>query len=154
MDKNDLLWGYFIEQRASGRAFDDQRTSIANFVITVSGVLIGFAATLGFSKASIIVYGFVTLLGGYGMAATRKLYESSSFTLRRAADCLSRVGADQGIPFGEIKEAALAKQHEHFRVMAHVRLHVVWMVLHGLILLFGIVGTGVSVYGAFFVAEG
>jgi hypothetical protein len=145
MNENELLWGYYLEQRVSAKAFDDQRTSIANFVITAAGVLIGFAATLGFSHATIIVYGFVALLGGYGMAATRKLYECSSFCMRRASDSLSRISHDQPLPFAEMKEAALAEQQKQFRVMSRVRLHLVWMVLHGLILLFGFTGMCVSI---------
>ncbi len=143
MSENELLWGYYVEQRVSAKAFDDQRTSIANFVIAAAGVLTGFAATMDFSEASIVVYGFIAVLGAYGMVATRKLYECSSFCMRRAGDSLSRLQHDQPCPFAAIKDAALAEQRRQFRVMSRVRLHFVWMVLHGLIFLLAVTGMAV-----------
>lgn len=145
MNDNEILWAYYLEQRTSARSFDDQRTSIANFVLTIAGILIGFSATLAFSWSSIIVYVFVALLGAYGVATTRKLYECSSFCMRRAADALGRLKGTYPYTLAEIKESALSEQRKQFRIISRVRLHLVWIILHVLILCFGVAGIGIAI---------
>ena len=108
------------------------------------GVLIVFSTDLEFSTICLAVYGFVSLLGAFGAVATRKLFESSEFNVKRSWDCLERLGGAPKNVFKEIKDAASAKQAKRFLILPHVRLYLVWMVLHLLILLLGLAGVGMT----------
>jgi hypothetical protein len=145
MNGNDLVWASYLEQRNSARAFDEQRTSIANFIITIAGALIGFSATSGFAHASVVIYSFVALLGAYGAAVTWKLYETSSFCMERARRTLRLLSGPEVDSFQEITETTLAGQRKRFRVVARIHLYPFWIALHLLILLYALVAICVCI---------
>ena len=139
MDKKELYWNYYLEQRETARFFDQQRASIASYVIIVSGALFAFCANKNFSVLTIPISIFIIFLGCYGALVTRKLYERSELNVLRAQKCLAEIDClFQDKILDNVRISSDSIHNERFVFARKIRLYVAWMFLHGTISLLGI----------------
>jgi hypothetical protein len=144
MDKADLYWKYYEEQREQGRSFDTQRASIGYLVISVAGALLAFTASHDFALTTVPVLLFVAALGLYGIFATQKLYERQEYHYERARCCLEQLDrlVDPGV-FMCVRAESDAQHYRSFKLATRMESRIVWIYLHAIAFL---AGTGAIAY--------
>ncbi len=146
MKKEELLWEYSHEQREIGCSMDQQRSTVTNFIITLTGGLIALITVKGFSSLTIPISVFIVFLGFYGIATTYKFYERSKYHFTRSNLCLEML--DEQIGEGhikKIKDNTTQKIKKEFPAMSNIKNHQIWLVLHLMIITFGIISLVASI---------
>jgi hypothetical protein len=130
----EILLQLLREEHDQARHTEDQRASLTNFVITISGGLLALIAALKFRTPALLPSLFVMVLGLYGAVASAKLYERFELHRDRGREFRRRIAAL--IPEAEIEQlrgrAATRHKGEH-RVLYRVRLFWFWELFHLLI---------------------
>lgn len=139
-DSTDALLNLYQEERNQGRQSETQRSTIANFIITISAVVLGFLVQKGFTPESLPLAILLIGLGVYGAVISAKLYERWQYHMRRARRWRKRV--DELNPDAKIeicKKKAKKEQKKKHPILWKVRLHWLWSALHISIALSGVI---------------
>ena len=140
MDKITLLWNFYSEQRIQGRSFDSQRTSIGNFVITVSGALLVLSVNSDFDKKIIPFTVFIMIISFYGFWATIKLFERQEYHYKRARNVLKKIEEFEGEEiFHQIINQSSLEHYKKRGFSSKLPAYIVWLILHSLIFIFGLI---------------
>jgi hypothetical protein len=142
----DALWGMYQENTTQARHHEDQRSTVASTLIAIAGAVIGL---ITFQK-SISVWDIpltvlLMAIGGFGAVFSAKQYERFSLHMERARTYRDALDVHlDGSPLKPLKVAADARTAKDFPKLTGLRLHYFWLALYGLILLMGIVLTGLA----------
>lgn len=148
MDKHDLIWNYAHEQRMIGQGMDEQRTAIGNYVMILVGGLMTVLSVKGFGSETIPVAAFIVVLGTFGMISTRKLYERSKYHFNRSGACLKALDQDLAGEFiTRTNKDSLSATNSSFPIISKFQTNQVWMALHFMVIIFGIVLVMLCVIG-------
>jgi hypothetical protein len=139
MNKDELYWRYYAEQREHARSFYAQRTSISQLITTLVGALLAFSATRNFDSSTLPVACFIAILGFYGYFATQKIYERQKYHFRRATKSLEKlVELVDPDDFFSIQQEASLEHSSNFKYAGRFESNVAWLVLHGLMTALGV----------------
>ena len=139
-DATKALLKLYREERTQGRQSETQRSTIANFIITISAVVLGFLVQKGFTMESLPLAILLIGLGIYGAVISVKLYERWEYHMRRAKCWRTRVdelNPDAGIE--RCRKKARKEQKEKHPILWKIKLHWLWLILHISIALSGVV---------------
>lgn len=138
-DALELLVRMYEEQRTHARHHEEQRSAVTNFLITITVAILALVGHLQSEVTAMPLAVFLVFVGVYGGLVSLKLYERNRFHARRASgyrDELDRLCPDARIV--EIKHAAAAKHRMRCPRLHGVRLHKLWIALHGFITVLGL----------------
>jgi hypothetical protein len=129
---------YWKEHREQLRQSETQRATMTNFLLVIVGALSALVVQQRFALATLPLSGLICLLGIYGLVATAKYYERAAYHLAQAR-ALTTTLVDMGALGPEERlDSARAVHNSEFRRLVRIRLHVLWLVLHGLIVFYGL----------------
>lgn len=132
------LLEYYKEQLAHGRHIEVQRSTIAGVAFTISGAIIGELLKKGQLSAEQLPF-TVTLLcvGLFACLFSAKLYER--FRLHSGIARLARNQLDPTL--AQLRKEAEGENRKKYPFLFRLRLHVVWNLLFGIVLMLGLITT-------------
>lgn len=141
----EAIRAYWKEHREQLRQCETQRSTLTNLLIVVTAALSALIVQQRFSLYVLPLCIFVSFVGIYGAIAVSKYYERASYHLSQAR-ALTRELVDRGVLGGNEKLVqARADHYIAFPWVHRIRLHVLWVVLHAVISLYGLSLLSVSV---------
>lgn len=129
------------------RQAEDKRAVIAHVNIATATVASGILALIGFKKNALPLTVLLAILGIYGIVATAKLYERSQYHIQRARKLRTRL--DELYPDTQVEMLQKIAENEHkirYPRLVNVRLNTIWLSLHTLIAVLGIIYTIIILY--------
>jgi len=136
-DDVDVLLKFCEEQWAQCRQSEAQRATVTNFVITIAAAALAVMAHKGLGLSCLPLAVFLTILGLYGTLTSAKLYERWRFNRNRARGWYRRI--DELRPEAHLMELRGASDAKHGDWLRRVRLNWLWVALHALITVVGLV---------------
>ncbi len=124
------------------RQAEDKRAVIAHVNIAAATVATGIMASVGFKKNALPLTFLLVIPGIYGIVATARLYERSQYHIHRARKLRARL--DELHPDAQVEMLQKSAENEHrvrYLRLMNIRLNTIWLTLHALIALSGIVYT-------------
>lgn len=124
------------------RQAEDKRAVIASVNVIAAVIASGILALIGFKKNALPLSILLVILGIYGIFATAKLYERSQYHILRARKLRARL--DELYPDAQVEMLQKSAENEHrtrYPRLMHVRLNTIWLSLHTLITILGLVYT-------------
>jgi hypothetical protein len=141
-DDTDVLLKLFEEERNQGLHLESQRAIVTNFIITISAAIVGFLVQKKFEIYTLPLAMMLILLGIYGIVISTKLYERWQIHSRRARYWRRRI--DQLHPKARIEPLRVKADVDHsakYSKIEKIRLYRLWLLLHILIALMGVICT-------------
>lgn len=139
MNKIELLWEYYKEQRSGAERYDQQRTSITGFTFVSASALFAVLSNQNLGQYSGISSLFLISLGVVSLLLVRKLHERSELNYSRAREALLNIEDElEDQLYSAIKCGVEEKHSIMYRLTAPIRLHHIWMIPHVLIIAIGI----------------
>ena len=124
------------------RQAEDKRAMIAHVNIAAATVANEILVLVGFKKNALPLTILLMILGIYGIIATAKLYERSQYHIQRARKLRARL--DELYPDTQVEMLQKSAENEHkilYPRLVNVRLNTIWLSLHTLIAILGIIYT-------------
>lgn len=144
-DSADILWNLYQEHSTWERHHEEQRASVTNILLAVAaGVLSVITFKEGLTRSDLPLTLFLIMQGLFGALFVAKQYERFARHQRLAGKY--RQALNDTFPESQIialRELADQEQARKFRILYKLRLHQLWVGLHLLIALFGVVLTWV-----------
>ncbi|WP_344649716.1 hypothetical protein [Cryptosporangium japonicum] len=139
-----MLIEYWKEHRAQARQSENQRATISNLVLVIATALLVIIAQKGLMKTGFFLTVPLLILGSFGMLVSAKYYERAEYHIARA-----RVVMDAFVSPGNaaIMQAADRMHKSNYRILRHVRVYALWIILHGLIAVTGLILTVILMIG-------
>lgn len=139
VEKVNLIFEYYKEQRVSAQRFDNQRTAITNFMILISGALLAFVINKPDSPYEIHAAFFLIAMGFFGSLFIKKLNERAEYNYSRARVCLEQIDemVDSSV-FADIIEKGLSMHSMQYKVFMRFKLHQIWIIPHIFIMFLGV----------------
>jgi len=142
-DSSDILWNLYQEHCAWERHHEEQRASVTNILVAIAaGVLSIITLSNGFTRSDLPLTIFLIMQGLFGSLFVAKQYERFTRHQRLAGNY--RQALDGRFPESQIltlRKIAEEEQEREFRILSKLRLHHLWIGIHLLIGLFGLVLT-------------
>jgi hypothetical protein len=140
VDEADILLRLCENEWLQGRQCEDQRAGMTNFIVIIAAAILSLIVQMGFDTRTLPIAVLLALLGAYGALVSAKLYERWRFHMRRARYWRNRI--DELHPNAQVVHLKEVAYHEHktrYPRLVRLRLHWLWLTLHMLITLFGVV---------------
>ncbi len=141
----ELLFRMMEENWLHARQAENKRAMIATVNLLVASAMNGIVAFTGLSQKILPLTLWMIVLGIYGIATSVKLYERSQFHILRARKLRTRL--DELCPQAQVEELRRKAEDEHkahYAFTMNVRLNTIWIGLHILIEVLGILYTIIS----------
>jgi hypothetical protein len=139
-DQNDIILNTINQQMDQARHSEDQRSTLTNILLGIVVVLQGFIVQRGFDKPSMVAAVGIVLFGILGLLTSLKLYErfkSHSERVSKLEEWLDN--RNSGLDLRKTLREAREQHESEFPKLSRLRLHILWRLLHVLIVLVGIV---------------
>lgn len=130
-DGTDVLLELWKDHRAADRQVEDQRATLSNIIIVLTGAGLGFIAQKGLQTSMLAVTLPIFGLGLYGALACLKFHERSAFQVGQAKGLRRKIASrfpDLNIEAG-LAETSRA-QRARFPRLRRLRSYTVWATLH------------------------
>jgi hypothetical protein len=139
---NEFLLRSMIENWIHARQSEDKRATIANVILVVASAIQGMLVLVGLDKKALPLTITLIILGIYGALTSAKLYERSQFHILRARKLRDRL--DELCPEAQVQllqKVAEDEHKTHYPVLMNVRLNTIWLGLHTVVAILGVVYT-------------
>ena len=139
-DEANILLKFCENEWLQGRQSEDQRATMTNFIVIIAAAVLGFIVQMGFDTQALPLSILLIPLGAYGALVSAKLYERWHFSMRRARYWRKRI--NELYPDAQLLQLKEAADNEHktkYNRFRRLRLNWLWLTLHILIALLGIV---------------
>ncbi len=146
--ERDILWKYYNIELNQAINHESSRISITNMILIITGVIITIITyddNLTYSDLPLSF--FLIIVGVFGIVFNAKSYERFNFHNSRASgyrDLLEKYYPN--IDFLKAREASDEQNKVKFAIINKLRLNWLWMILNGLISLFGLTITVIIFY--------
>ena len=133
------------ENQMHARLAEEKRAATAHIGILTTAAIQIALTFVGLSVRSISLTLLLILIGLYGLSVTAKLYERSQFHILRARTL--RAHLDEMCPDAQVQslQNRAEKEHrKHYPRLTDFRLNTIWLALHALIVLIGIIETCIA----------
>ena len=145
-DETDILLNFCEEEWIQARQCEDQRAIITNMVLVIASAALGLLSQKGLAIEMLPVTIFLIVLGVYGALTSQKYYERHQFHIERARAWRKRLEElHPKSQINKVREEAIAKHSKKFKRLEKIHLHTLWLYLHMVITLMGIVLSGLIV---------
>ena len=133
-----VLLAYWKEHREQLRQSETQRSTMTNFIIVIVGVLSALIVQQKFSTQTLPLSILIVILGFYGFATAAKLYERAAYHLTQARALTYTLVEIGALGPEEQLDAARVEHNIRFKHLVWIRLHNLWLVLHGIVCCYGL----------------
>jgi hypothetical protein len=133
MDEKDALFGMFKQCVERGLHHQQQRSTIANIVLVLSGEIVGLVTFDEEICAGIFLLG----LGLFGAAWSAKQHERYAYYLRRARGYRDALAAALPLDMSSINKTADEATAKKYRILHRLRLWYFWTFLYVLVVAVG-----------------
>ena len=140
MDQRDVLWGMYQEHCTQGRHHEEQRATMSNLVLALSGGVLGLMTLKDLSTDTWPLAVFLILLGLFGALFSAKHYERFCFHMTAAS--VHRAKLETLLPDSQLLELRRTAELQHAGTrppLRRARLHLFWIGLHAAVALVGAV---------------
>ena len=139
-DIADVILKTYEENLAQIRQSEDQRATIANIIVIIASVILGYISQQNIARQIFPLALLLMILGVYGILVTRKLYQVFLFHYEKTKWCYEKL--DEIYP--ELALLHTEKQidkkiKKRFFLISRFRLHHLWILLYMGILITGLV---------------
>ncbi|MBV8694711.1 MAG: hypothetical protein JO125_05740 [Chloroflexi bacterium] len=138
----EFLMGCMQENWLHARLCEEKRATTANLVIVLATAVQAMLLLTGINRKALALTMLLMVLGLYGLLASAKLYERSQFHIRRARRLRARL--DELLPDAQVQPLQSIAEEEHtahYPVLSQVRLNTIWLGMHLLVVILGVVDT-------------
>lgn len=135
---DEAIRAYWKEHREQLRQCETQRSTLTNLLLVITAALSALVVQQHFSLYVMPLCVFVVLIGLYGAVAVSKYYERASYHLSQAR-ALTKDLVERGVLGTD--ERLVQARTDHYRAfprLYRVRLHQLWVILHLVIVLYGL----------------
>lgn len=141
-DEIDVLLKFYEEDWQQARQAEDQRTAITNITLIIVPALIGFVSQQGFNINVLPLTILLVILGIYGIVASQKLYERHCYFSDRSGLWRDKISElHPSLEINQIRDNARQKHSKRFKRIERIRLYSLWLILHSLVALAGLILT-------------
>jgi hypothetical protein len=141
-DDTDVLLKFCEQQWMEAKQAEDQRAVITNIILLVTSALLGLITQNGLSSNMLPLTILIFLLGLYGVVTSQKLYERHQFHIQRLQSWRKRIDElHPNAQLNKLREEAVAKHKTIYPKLYGLRLHLLWLVMHSVISLIGVILT-------------
>ncbi|SRR6266496_1833070 len=131
---------------AKTKQHEDQRAAITGLIVVIASAIQGGLTQIGFTKSALPLTMTLIVLGLFGILASAKLYERAKLHSDRAKRLRKRI--DELHPPLQAQALLDSSDEEHYLkygiLATKIRLHAIWLTLHSMIALLGIVYTVIA----------
>jgi len=153
-DTKDTLWKLYQDHYTQVRHYETQRSTVTNLLLTIAAALLAFVTyDKALTRSDIPLTTLIFIIGLFGAAFSLKYHERSSFHYTRLLqyrDKLDELLSEPGI-LSRLREDAVKKHTAEFPMLYKGKLHWwkvhrLWVFLHLLVSLFGLVLTILAIF--------
>lgn len=141
----EILLHFAEKEYTHARHSEDQRAGITGLVVLIASAIQGGLTQTGFTSTALPLTIMLIIIGAFGIIATAKLYERFSYHSTHAREIIGQL--NKLCPDTEILslyQIAKEKHSKRFPILSSkVRISVLWLLLHFLIVLLGILYTAI-----------
>lgn len=146
-DDTDVLIKLYEEDWSQAKQAENQRTAITNIILVVASIVVGLLSQTGLNPKALPLAILLIVLGVHGAVASHKLYERHCYFSDRAGLWRTQIGKlHPEVEIETIRSEAAAKHSKRFKRTAKLRLYSLWLILHSLVALVGLVLTTVILF--------
>lgn len=141
-ETTDILINAADREFGQAKQSEDQRSNITGLIVVIATAIQGGLTQTGLNKNALPLTIMLIVLGAFGMLVSLKLYERFRRHIRYAF--LIRKRLEELHPDTQLStllETTRKEQQAEFSILRSIRLYILWMALHGIILVLGIVYT-------------
>lgn len=141
-ETTDILINAADREFAQAKQSEDQRSSITGLIVVVASAIQGGLTQTGLNKNALPLTITLSLLGIFGMLVSFKLYERFRRHVRYGF--LIRKRLEELHPETQLSallETTRKQQQTEFPLLRGLRLYILWMALHCIIMILGIIYT-------------
>lgn len=145
-DDTQVLIEFCKQCWVEAKQSEDQRATLTNIILGVASAVTVLIVQKGLSKDTLPLSILLIILGFYGAIASEKLYERYQMHSTRASVYRERI--DELHPNAQIlaRRSEGFKRHDpNFPRLGKIRLHYLWLTLHLIIALSGLILTIMSI---------
>ena len=135
----EILLKFCEEHYTWCRHTEEQRSTMTNLIISITGALLAFVAFLGFTINALPIAIFLVILGIYGVIMILKFHERFRLHLELAGQWANRI--DELCPNAELNlrsKKAYKKHGKKYNKLKKIKLYRFWVFIHVLISLMGV----------------
>lgn len=145
-DPTDVLLEYWKDQRTQARNAESQRATLTNIILLIVAATLGFVGQQGLHKTVLPLTISLMVLGIFGATASAKYYERYNLHIAQAIRFSKLLGDPPLLPdFEDTLKPVRADHANRNRWMSRVRLNKMWVALHLLVALTGLVLTAIII---------
>ena len=139
MDEKDALFGMFKQYMEQGLHHQQQRSTIANIVLVLSGAIVGLVTFDNEICGPDVIAGiFLVGLGLFGAAWSAKQHERYAYYLQRARGYRDALAAALPLDMASIDKTADEATAKQYRILHRLRLWYFWTFLYVLVVAVGV----------------
>jgi len=139
-DESDFLWGMYQEHTAQGRHHEEQRATVTNFIIIVSGGVLAFITDKGLNKDQWFLAVFLIIIGLFGALFSLKQYQKFRFHMKVAKAYRNALEKKIKEDLADIRSTAKKNHEDEFpKLLVKIPLFTLWLSFHLLIVLLGLI---------------
>jgi hypothetical protein len=143
-DSTDILLEYWKDQRTQARNTESQRATLTNIILLIVVATLGFIGQQGLREAMLPLTISLIVLGLFGAAASAKYYERYRLHIAQAVQFSRLLGDPALLPdYEDTLDGVRAAHAERYRWTSKIRLNKMWIALHLLVALTGLVLTAI-----------
>ena len=142
-ETTEILLHMMEQQLLQAKQSEDQRSNLTNIIFLIAATIQGVLTQTGCAKNALPLTITLIIIGVFGVVATAKLYERFRYhyeVMRQMRKQLETLHPDTAI-----RACLDAAWQEHIKkypiTSTKVRLHIIWAILHILIIALGIIYT-------------
>jgi len=141
-DSTDILLEYWKDQRTQARNAESQRATLTNIVLLIVVATLGFVGQQGLRETMLPLTISLIVLGLFGATASAKYYERYKLHIAQAVQFSKLLSDPPLLPdFEDTLNSVRADHADRNRKMSGIRLNKMWVALHLLVALTGLVLT-------------
>ena len=145
-ETTDILINASDREFAQAKQSEDQRANITGLLVVVASAIQGGLTQTGLNKNALPLTIMLIILGLFGMLASMKLYERARRHTRLGF--LIRDKLEELHPATQLSallEITRKEQQEEFPILRSIRLYMIWMALHSLVAILGVIYTVIAI---------
>ena len=151
IDSIEGLWRFYEEHAEEARQHETLRATVTSILSGIAAAVVGLAGLGGLNLADIPAGIVVVLLALLGVALNLKHYERNRMHTRIMGETrkeITRLQGDVGArSTQQIREAAVKKHNDEFKILSGIHLHTLWLFLPLMIGAVGVLLLVLSVIG-------
>ena len=140
MNETDVLWGMYQEHCTQGRHHEDQRSSVANLIISVAAAVVTLLSISNLVTTRWPLASLLLILGLFGALFSLKQYERFRFHMKCASvhkDALEALFPNTKLK--KLREDAETAHGRKYAIVQRLHLFIFWFVLNLGIAVLGLV---------------